>query len=143
MPRSLSLPWRGFARQSTHRITGRCCILPPLRGPRPSSASQSPWPLAHRAQGEGLIMASDQPGDRWRIGAIFLIVPGSGAGVEIVVAPGLLLACGADAYQVALQEGLRARQGRLVDAEGFQKPWQFVACVRAVADQRSELGGGD
>jgi hypothetical protein len=33
-----------------------------------------------------------KPVDRRRIGAIFLIVPGGGAGVEIEVAPLLLLA---------------------------------------------------
>ena len=68
---------------------------------------------------------------------------GGRSGVEIVVAPGLLLACGADTHHVALRQGLHAGEGRLVDAERFQKPRQLVAGVRALADEAIEVGGSD
>ena len=64
-----------------------------------------------------------------------------GAGLEIAVASGFLLTGGTDAHHVALQEGLGSRQGRLVDAEGFQKFRKFVAGMRAAADKDIEFGG--
>jgi hypothetical protein len=84
-----------------------------------------------------------QPIDRRDVGAIFLIMLGGGADVDIAVTPGLLVACTADADHVAMKEGLGARQRCFVDAEGFQKSRHFMTGVRAAADEDIELGGSN
>jgi hypothetical protein len=95
-------------------------------------------PVAHRPELTNASRFLTQLADCRRIGAVFLIM--LGAGVDIVVAAGLLLACCADAYHVSLQDRLRARQGRFVDAEGFQQSRQLIASVRSLANHGIELG---
>jgi hypothetical protein len=81
---------RGFARQSIHRITGRCCILPPSPGLQLSWISRSVLAGCSPAEADECITAFVQLFDCRRIGAVFLIVLSGGAFVEIVVASGLL-----------------------------------------------------
>jgi hypothetical protein len=65
------------------------------------------------------------------------------AGLEIAAAPGLLLACGANASHVTEHERLRARESLLIDAESLQQFRQFVGRMRSLMHERIEVSGGN
>jgi hypothetical protein len=66
-------------------------------------------------------------------------VPGQGASVAIVVAPGFLLAHGTDALHVAQHERLGAGESGFVEAEHIQQFWQLVDGMRSLADEPVEI----
>lgn len=120
------------------RIVASCCRFRLGRG--------VPWflnqfrPVTHQPKLTNASRFLTQLVDCRRVEAVFLISLGEGASIVIVVAQGLLLACGADADHVTLQDRLRARQGRFVDVEGFQQSRQLIAGVRSPADNGFKFG---
>ena len=70
------------------------------------------WTVAHPLKVMARLRPLAQAVDRRGVRAIFLIMLGGGAGVEIAVTLGLLVACSADTDHVAMKEGLGARQRR-------------------------------
>ena len=120
------------------RIVASCCRFRLGRG--------VPWflnqfrPVTHQPKLTNASRFLTQLVDCRRVEAVFLISLGEGASIVIVVAQGLLLACGADADHVTLQDRLRARQGRFVDVEGFQQSRRLIAGVRSPADNGFKFG---
>ncbi|MEH2568672.1 hypothetical protein V1289_008299 [Bradyrhizobium sp. AZCC 2289] len=66
----------GFARPSIHRITDRCCFLPPSRGLRPSSVSQSLSAGCSPAGANDWVRAVGPLRRSPALGAVLLVMPG-------------------------------------------------------------------